>query len=116
MAFAMRTAFGILSVLGLAAGAACDGMVDAEDRAQPVRVAPAQAEAALTANVSLVSLSASDAAPLDNGSCMSNADCPSDYPNCCQVGGYASCFEESCADVGGKPKGALATTTLSTLR
>lgn len=110
MATSMRTAFGILSLLSLGAGAACDGMVGADVGVEPVRVAPAEATAALTANVSLVSLAPADPAPLDNGSCMSNADCPSDYPNCCQVGGYASCFEESCEDVGGTPKSALAPT------
>ncbi len=116
MAFSMRIALGILSVLGLGVGAGCDGMVGVEDRAEPLQVAPSGQEAALTANVGLVSLAPAETAPLDSGSCMSNADCPSDYPNCCQVGGYASCFEESCEDAGGKPKSTLAPATLSARR
>jgi hypothetical protein len=109
MAFSMRVALGIMGVLGLGLGAACDGMVGVEDRA--ISLAPAEAAPLDNGARFAGSLGgyASDAAPLDNGACMSNADCPSDYPNCCQVGGYASCFEESCEDVGGTPKSTLAT-------
>ena len=46
-------------------------------------------------------VTADDDHTLDDGSCRSSADCPDDYPHCCRVGGYATCFEEECEDVGG---------------
>ncbi|MFO0748444.1 MAG: hypothetical protein U1F43_22680 [Myxococcota bacterium] len=87
------------ALLAVCALGACDGLVGESGpvAAPAVKVAPLGAAPVASAPVGSGPVGSGPIRPVDeDGNCLTDADCPTDYPHCCQVGGYKACQEEKC--------------------